>query len=429
MKTLLCHILAFGFLFTSCGQQEAKPVKAAVPLIKDSTNIYSPVFAALTPQESKHYSAASAHFFDSLLKRGFNGSVLVAKNGQVVYEKYAGYKRLESKASPVDEHTSFHLASVSKTFTGMAVLKLSEEGKVNIHDEVSKYLPGFPFQGTTVQMLLNHRSGLRNYVHLMDKGWDKHKFVTNADVLKFIIDHRQDAQGRPPGKHFEYSNTNYALLALIIEKASGKPYPQFMRETFFTPLKLEDTYVFSQADVATAMESYKRNGRPYRLEFLDMVYGDKNIFSTPRDLLKWDLALRSGNLFKQTTLDSAYMPYSFEKPGKRNYGLAWRMLLIPNGKKLIYHNGWWHGNRTVFLRLLDEGATIIALSNNDNTRVYNAKKLCDLFGNYEQGRDNFVDVENDPSGQSGGENPTQVVTPQPVKKAAVHRKKHVHHKK
>ena len=95
------------------------------------------------------------------------------------------------------------------------------------------------------------------------------------------------------------------------------------------------------------------------------------------------------------------MPYSFEKPGKKNYGLGWRMLLIGNGKKLVYHNGWWHGNRTVFIRMLDENATIIALSNNDNSRVYASKKLCDLFGDYKQGKDNFDDSENEPAGKYG----------------------------
>jgi hypothetical protein len=107
-------------------------------------------------------------------------------------------------------------------------------------------------------------------------------------------------------------------------------------------------------------------------------------------------------------LDSAYSGYSFEKPGQRNYGLGWRMLFIPNGKKLIYHNGWWHGNRTVFVRMLDENATIIVLSNNDYKNVYSAKRLCDLFGDYRQGHGSFDEGEPDPAdstGALGGEPP------------------------
>ena len=357
---------------------------------------------ALSKEDFHRYSVSTSHFFDSLLSRNFNGSVLVAKNGEVVYEKYVGLKRMNDKNDPVDEHTAFHLASVSKTFTAMAVLKLWEQGKLDIHDEVSKYLPGFPFAGTTVKMLLSQRSGLLNYVHYMDRaGWDKKKFLTNQDLLQYMIAHKTEVQGAPPGRHFEYCNTNYALLALVIEKASGQSYTEYLSKTFFEPLQMHDTYIFNLSDASKAIQSYKRNRRPYPIEFLDAVCGDKNVYSTVRDLLKWDIALRSGKLFRQSTLDSAYMPYSFEKPGKRNYGLGWRMLLEPNGKKLIYHNGWWHGNRTAFVRMIDEGATIIALSNNDCTRVYSSKKLCNLFGDYRQGNETFDEVDNEHSGMRG----------------------------
>jgi CubicO group peptidase (beta-lactamase class C family) len=403
LKTIGAYILALPFL-VCCGQP-TKP--SAAVQIKDTTLHYYPAEQALSKQEFHHYSVASRHFYDSLFSKGFNGSVLVSKNNEIVYERYSGFRSPRVKKDSINEHTAFHLASISKTFTAMAILKLWEEGKLDIHDEVSKYLAGFPFAGTTIKTLLSQRSGLYNYVHFMDQsGWNKRKFLTNGDVLQYVNTHKLQVQGAPPGRHFEYSNTNYALLALIIEKASGQSYPEFINKTFFLPLQMEDSYVFNLSDTGRAMKSFKRSGRPYRLEYLDAVYGDKNIYSTVRDLLKWDMALRSGVLFKQATLDSAYSPYSFEKPGKRNYGLGWRMLLIPNGKKLIYHNGWWHGNRTVLLRMLDEGATIIALCNNDNTRVYVSKKLCDLFGNYQQGKEKFEELENE-SESSGGENPQE----------------------
>jgi CubicO group peptidase (beta-lactamase class C family) len=298
---------------------------------------------------------------------------------------------------------------VSKTFTAMAILKLWQDGKLDIHEEVSKYLTGYPFPGTTIKLLLSHRSGLLNYVHFMDRStWNKRNFLTNNDVLQYIISHPTEVHGAPPGKHFEYSNTNYALLALIIERVSGQSYADYITKTFFQPLQMQDSYVFNLTDTPVAEKSYKRNGRPFRLEFLDQVYGDKNIFSTTHDLLKWDIALRSGKLFTPEILDSAYMPYSFERPGKRNYGLGWRMLLMSNGKKLIYHNGWWHGNRTVFIRMLDENATIIALSNNDCSKVYASKKLCDLFGDYKQGRESFDDSDNETPSKYGENPPPKV---------------------
>ncbi|PWT72942.1 MAG: serine hydrolase [Bacteroidetes bacterium] len=405
MKTILSYILAASF-FVCCGQRSHQPGAlkhdSTLANIPDSLTL---VGKPLSKDAFHYYSAASRHFFDSVFSRGFNGTILVAKNGEIIYERYSGFKDFRHRKDSINEHTPFHLASISKTFTAMAVLKLWEEGKLDIHDQVSKYLAGFP-EGVTIKNLLSQRSGLSNYVHFMDQaGWDKRKFLTNADLLQYIINHKPLVVRALPGRHFEYSNTNYAMLALIVEKVSGETYPEFLQKNFFIPLKMEDTYVFNLSDTERSMKSYKRTGHPYPLEFLDVVYGDKNIYSTAHDLLKWDLALRSGLLFKQVTLDSAYSPYSFEKPGKRNYGLGWRMLLIPNGKKLIYHNGWWHGNRTVFVRCIDEQATIILLCNNDNTRVYASKKLADLFGNYQQGKEKYEDLESDPegSGSGGGE--------------------------
>jgi CubicO group peptidase (beta-lactamase class C family) len=399
LKTICCCLTVASFL-VCCGQ---KPAEKAIAGNRDSTLLAMENARpkSLHPEQFRLYSNASRHFFDSLFTHGFNGGLIVAHNGVVVYEKYSGFTDPRKHKDTVNAHTAFHLASVSKTFTAMAVLKLWEEGKLDIHDDISKYLPGFP-PGITIKNLLSQRSGLANYVHFMDlSGWDKKKYLTNADLLQYIIQHSKEIEHRPAGRHFEYSNTNYAFLALIIEKASGESYNEFLTRNFFQPLQMQDTYVFSLQDTGKATRSYKINGRLYPMEYLDMIYGDKNIYSTPDDMLKWDDALRGGLLFKQSTLDSAYTPYSLEKPGKRNYGLGWRMIVLPDGKKLIYHNGWWHGNRTVFIRMMEENATIIALCNNDNKKVYSAKKLCDVFGNYQQARENYDEPDNDPEGRGG----------------------------
>jgi CubicO group peptidase (beta-lactamase class C family) len=319
-----------------------------------------------------------------MLGRGnFNGSVLVAKNGEIIYEAYKGFRNPRVKRDSITPSTSFHLASISKTFTGMAILKLAEQGKLRIEDSVSQHLTGFPCHGVTIKTLLSHRSGLPNYAYFMEKlGWDKKRHITNQDVLNFIIERHKDIDIGAPDRHFSYSNTNYALLALIIEKTSGQFYGDYLRLTFFEPLGMKDTYVFTRADSAKSLQSFFYSGRQYAFDFLDFVYGDKNIYSTVRDLLKWDQGLQNGQLFKKETLDAAYAGYSFERRGINNYGFGWRMFLLRNGKKFIYHNGWWHGNRTAFYRLIDENVTIIALSNNDSKKVYSAKKLADKFGNY-----------------------------------------------
>jgi CubicO group peptidase (beta-lactamase class C family) len=264
----------------------------------------------------------------------------------------------------------------------MAVLKLVEENKVKLDEDILKYFPNFPYRGITVRMLLNHRSGLPNYTYFLQKlGWDVKKTSTNSDVLHYI------EQYKPPlmhaiGKHFSYCNTNFALLALIVEKASGKTYSKFLQTYFFEPLHMNDTYVFNWNDSATAMPSYDWKGKREPLNYLDGEYGDKNIYSTPRDLLKWDQALYTNELFKKETLDEAFTPYSNEKPGIKNYGLGWRMNIYPNGKKMIFHTGWWHGNNTFFIRLPEDSATIIILGNKFNRAIYQAKNLINIFQPY-----------------------------------------------
>lgn len=386
----LIRLLPVLSLLYACGTSEGKDKDS---LKKTASELANAGVSKISPADFKRYHNAASQFVDSILGRGrLNGSVLVAKNGEIVYEKYSGFRNPRSHSDSITPTTPFHLASVSKTITAMAVLKLCQDGKLNIDDSLSKYLPGFPVSGVTIRSLLNHRSGLPNYVHYMDRlGWNKKQFVTNQDVLDFIIARHDDIDIGPPNRRFSYSNTNFALLALVIEKVSGQLYSEYLQTNFFIPLGMKDTYVFTRADSARSLPSYFYNGRQYAFDFLDLVYGDKNIYSTVRDLLKFDQALYNGTLLNKQMLTEAYTPYSFEKPGTHNYGLGWRMLLLKNGKKIIYHNGWWHGNRTAFYRLLDENVTIIALCNNDSKMVYNTKQMADIFGNYLQNGDDEAD--------------------------------------
>jgi CubicO group peptidase (beta-lactamase class C family) len=307
--------------------------------------------------------------------------LLVAKKGNIIFEAYHGYSNALKKDS-INEHSAFHLASVSKTFTAMATLKLAEQGKIKLDDDLNLYFPSFPYAGVTIKMLLSHRSGLPNYIYFLQKlGWDDSKLSTNQDVLNYLIQFKPPVT-HAPGTRFNYCNTNYALLALIIEKVSGKSYAQFLKDTFFAPLKMDDTYVFSMSDSLTAMPSYDWRWRPEVFNFLDGEYGDKNVYSTVRDLLKWDQGLYSNRLFSKETLEAAFTPYSNEKPGIKNYGLGWRMNVYPDGKKIIFHTGWWHGNNSILVRLIEDSATIIVLGNKFNRAIYDAKKLANIFQHY-----------------------------------------------
>jgi CubicO group peptidase (beta-lactamase class C family) len=383
-------LILIALLIYSCAQDSKK---TAAQLASAGPELLSSSTSKIPARDLSRYVNRVRNNLDSLFRRtNLNGSILVAKHGQIIYEWYNGYSDPRAKSDSLTANTPFHLASVSKTFTGMAIMKLNEQGKLDIDDSVNKYLANFPCEGVTIRTLLNHRSGIPKYDHYMENmGWDKKKLVTNQDVLDFIIARHKEIPIARANRGFSYSNTNYALLALIIEKVSGKTYGDFLKTQFFEPLGMKDSYVFSMSDTARYLPSYYYSGRPYQFDYLDLVYGDKNVYSTVRDLLKWDQALRNDSLFTKQTLEAAYMPYSFEKPGTHNYGLGWRMYLLKNGKKLVYHNGWWHGNRTAFYRLLDEDVTIIALCNNDAKRVYAVKEMADIFGDYMQKRDHDGD--------------------------------------
>lgn len=376
-STLLCSAIC---LLISCnngsGKQKSTTDSATASIIPRPTPV--------SLQETERIKAACELWYDSVLKqKGFNGGILVAKNGNIIFEQYNGTGHLPG-TDIISANTPLHIASVSKTFTAMVILKLAQEGKLKIDDEFSKYFPQFDYPGVTIRNMLNHRSGLSNYVHSMEAlGWDKNRFVTNEDVMDFLINRKSELRdAAPPDTRFSYSNSNYALLALLIEKVTGKKYTAYLDDIFFKPLQMNNTFVFSLADSAKTIPSYDWKGKLLPLDFLDPVYGDKNIHTTVRDLLTWDRALTGNILFSSETLQQAYAPYSNEKPGIKNYGLGWRMYIYPNGKKIIYHNGRWHGTNATFIRLPDDTATIIAIGNKFTRSVYHARILASIFGNY-----------------------------------------------
>jgi CubicO group peptidase (beta-lactamase class C family) len=184
----------------------------------------------------------------------------------------------------------------------------------------------------------------------------------------------------PPNQRYQYCNTNYALLAMVIEKVTGKRYPEYLKDSLFTPLGMKNSYVFSMQDTASYVPSYNYNYAPFPLESMDAVYGDKNVYSTVRDLLKWNEALQNGSFVSVSTLENlAYQPYSQETRGQKNYGLGWHLYFPPTEPPIIYHNGWWHGNNTVFKRLITDHAVVIILGNRFNRNIWAAGKMSSVF--------------------------------------------------
>jgi CubicO group peptidase (beta-lactamase class C family) len=351
--------------------------------IDDSLQYYPPTPVAMDQNSFRNYYRTISGFFDStLLRTAFNGGILVAKDGVVLYEKYVGFRDLRTKDS-MTASTPMHIASTSKTFMSVAILRLVQENRLSLNDSINKFFPDIPYPGITVRMLLSHRSGLPNYLYFMEKsGWDKKTYVTNADMYATMV-RDKPKRSYPPDTHFSYCNTNFVLLAMIIEKITGETYPDFMQQKFFTPLQMTNTHVFTLKDTLTATPSFTGSGNYWDFDFLDGTYGDKNIYSTPRDLLKWDQALYTNQLIRPTLLDTAFTPQSNERNSIHNYGLGWRLEIFPNGKKIIYHFGKWHGFNSAFARLTDEKATIIILGNRYSRAIYNTAHLSySLFGNY-----------------------------------------------
>lgn len=383
-------------LIASCGSQPTgRPVQPTVSAVHSG-------FTALSPAEKNYYYNAIVPLYESLLlKHGFNGSILLAKNGQVVFEDYRGLINFKTK-EPITDSSTFHVASVSKTFTAAVILKLMEEGRISLDDEVEKYLPDFPYHHISIKNLLSHRSGLPKYDHFLDgtrtitvtvrnkKGKLVRRtrtvkdpvaitgLLSNQDLLAYMIKYKPAPESLPD-RHYSYCNTNYAILALIVEKITGTPFPEYMKREVFEPLGMTHSYIFSIKDTNRYIPSYNYNKAPYPLQKLDCIYGDKNVYTTVRDLLQWDRALYLGTFISKASQDLAYEPYSFEKRGVKNYGLGWHLLIEPNAPEVVYHNGWWHGNNAVFKRMLSDTATVIILGNKRNNNIYAAGKMSSVF--------------------------------------------------
>lgn len=349
-------------------------------------------------------------YYDKVWDQGnLSGGILVAKGEEILFEGYRGFAR-EGNQNPINKDTPLHVASVSKTMTAMAVLKLIESGKLKLTDHLTDHFTGFPYPNVTIQTLLDQRSGLPKYEYFIDKikpapAELSKNYITNQDVLNMLIKYKPEL-ARDTNTGFMYCNTNYALLALLVEKATKTPFPIAMKEMVFAPLKMQNTYIFEEKNIPTASQSFYFGGnRLYPLDRLDLIYGDKNVYTTPRDLYNFSKALFSKDFLKPELKNMIFEPYSNEKAGQNNYGLGFRMKIFDNGEKLTYHNGWWHGTNSVFAHLLKSKVTIVAIGNKYSGRVYTALALAGLFEDFPPQKDKLHHImnENQDSLKTGSE--------------------------
>jgi len=318
-------------------------------------------------------------FENNSINKGFSGSVLIALKGKPIYEKCFGYCDYRTK-NRMEDTAAFQLASVTKTLTATAALWCIEQNMFGLEDTLQKFFPKFPYRGIRVKDLLCHRSGLPNYIYFLSGKCAADSYFTNSEVIEYMIAQKPLLNAKPDVR-FEYCNTNYMLLAAIIEQVSGKPFKSFMHDNFFEPLGMKHTFIYDHKNILDRKiaQSYNSKWEIQSDDCFDGVTGDKGCYSTAADLFIWDRAFYDGKLLSQQMMKEAYSPRSFEKPGKRNYGYGWRLLQQSDSTYLVYHNGWWHGNNTVFWRNIEDSAAVIILSNKFARSVYDIQPVWNIL--------------------------------------------------
>lgn len=313
--------------------------------------------------------------FDSAAMNGFSGAVLVAEEGKTVFYAATGYRHFETKEK-LKKTDIFELASVSKQFTAMIIMMLQEKGKLQYDDSISKYVQ-VPYRGITIRHLLTHTSGLPDYQDIMDKHWDKSKVAGNPDIFAYLNQYAPPSLFAP-GEKYTYSNTGYVLLASIAEKASGKDFIDMCRSWIFKPLKMKDTDIRSPEEKAKVknfaaghlkdstgqyLNANKFHASDYTV-WLGNRKGPGRISSTAKDLLKWDKALYTDKLVKQSTLQQAFTPYKLNNGTTSNYGFGWQIGTDNSKGNYVLHTGDNPGYKTIIIRYIDRHKTIIMLNNN-----------------------------------------------------------------
>ena len=300
----------------------------------------------------------------------FNGSILVGYKGNCIFNQSFGYADIR-KREPLSSDAIFQLASVSKQFTAMAVMILKESNKLHYDDSVTKYIPDFPYPGMTVRMLLNHTSGLPNYMWLVEHHWKGENPPYNDDIMKMMAEHKLSLY-YTPGRRFNYSNTGYVVLATIVENVSGQRFADFLEDNIFEPLAMENSFVHSssfKSNDKNYLSGFYYRSRRYRMippTVNDGAVGDKGIYSTTADLYKWDQALYKNQLVSEETMNEAITPFKLYGRYNIHYGFGFR-IRERNDKKVVYHHGRWNGFRTSFFRFVEDNNTIIVLNHTSSS--------------------------------------------------------------
>ena len=368
-RTILFVSVLSALLLASCNKSQPKPAP-----VLNTDSLFIDLGQAKVEQR---YAMADQVFTQVKRTQGLNGVILYAESGRVVYRKAFGWRNLVKQCDSLRVEDRFQLASVSKMFTAEAIMLLYSQGKLDYDDDITKYLPTFPYQGITIRNLLNHRSGLSRYETLADEHWpDRGVPITNDDIIRLYAEYQPEPYNKP-NVTFHYTNINYVLLASIVEKVSGQHFEDFMREQVFKPLGMTHSYIYSlrgvdrlKTYVDTEVQGHdllRQGARKAQDDYLNGAVGDKGMYSTVDDLYKFHLALEYGLFLPDSIQRMAFEPGSPDWKKGENYGFGWRMSEKHPG--VLFHFGWWKGYRSFFIRDMEKRRTLIALTNTDSGAV------------------------------------------------------------
>ncbi|PST83905.1 serine hydrolase [Pedobacter yulinensis] len=349
-------------------------------------------------QESRKHKQLDSVF--SLMNRQnqFNGTVLISEKGKVIYHK--GFGHLDTASGQANNKTTcYELASCAKQFTAAAIVLLHRDGLLNYEDKLSKYIPELrSWQQVSIYDLVRHTSGLPEYLIDMPKGWDHHKIATNNDLIAFYAK-RQDTLEFKPGSRHRYNNTNYALLASIIERVSGKSYAAYLQERIFKPLHMDRTLVYNRRLQPRKMKNYaigfvwaknsfdrvvseNPNYGDSTVYYLDGIVGNAKVNSTANDIYKWLVALHQNTLFTKAEFELMTMVSKTTAGKDIPYGFG---LDLSKGKETFSygHTGSWDGYATFIYHNAIKDRSIITLQNfkmgaypfNNITQILDGKPL------------------------------------------------------
>jgi CubicO group peptidase (beta-lactamase class C family) len=290
-------------------------------------------------------------------------AVSVTRQGQIVFEGGYGYGDAEKK-SRIDSNTRFELASVTKQITAMAVMMQKEAGKFQYDSPVTDFFPEFRgfAEGATIRNLLQHTAGFPDYSELCGSRGP----ARNDHLVELMV--KRGRLAFQPGARHVYSNTGYALLAVLVERSSGMSYPDFLEQKIFTPLGMKDTFVnrWGIPPKENLARSYINPSTPAESPDVvncNTIYGDGSVFSTAHDMALWNLYLEKNTVVGTTaSMEEAYQPAKTTDGRTFPYGFGWQ-LTPRSGMAQYAHGGAWAGYRTLSVRFPEKQFAVVVLTN------------------------------------------------------------------